>query len=397
MQGNVLVVNCGSSSVKFAVIVADRGDIVAEGAAERLFLPDSVLKASRNGEAGESTPLGDNADHRGAMRAIVEFIAHAGLNDAIVAVGHRVVHGGEAFAESVVIDSDVLAAITAHQHLAPLHNPANLRGIEAAQAAFPDLPNVAVFDTAFHQTMPEQAYLYPLPYALYTEHGIRRYGFHGSSHRFVSAEAAKMLERELGDTNVISAHLGNGCSICAIQGGRSVDTSMGLTPLEGLVMGTRSGDVDPSLPHYLEEQLGYTSQQVNDLYNKESGLLGLSGLSNDCRSLEEAASGGNPRAQLALDIFCYRLAKYVASYMVAAAPLHALILTGGIGENSAYVRESLLRLLEPLGYRLDHAANNHCRFGEAGNIAGKGSPPVLVIPTNEEWVIAADAARLASA
>ncbi|MEH6591460.1 MAG: acetate kinase [Halioglobus sp.] len=393
-SGQVLVINCGSSSVKFAIIVADSGAIVAEGVAERLFSDHSELRTAISEHSGQASALGDNAGHSEAMTAIVGFIQQAGLDQDIIAVGHRVVHGGEAFAESVIIDGDVRAAITAHQHLAPLHNPANLKGIEAAEAAFSNLPHVAVFDTAFHQTMPERAYLYALPHHLYTDYGVRRYGFHGSSHRYVSGEAANILQQPVAQTNVISAHLGNGCSICAVRGGKSVDTSMGLTPLEGLVMGTRSGDVDPSVPLFLEQQLGYNAEQVNDLYNKESGLLGLSGLSNDCRTLEEAALAGNTRAQLALDIFSYRLAKYVASYMVATAPLHALILTGGIGENSSYIREALLRLLEPLGYQLDHGANNHCRFGIAGQISAKDSPTVLVIPTNEEWVIAADAARL---
>jgi acetate kinase len=397
VSGQVLVINCGSSSVKFALIVADSGAIVAEGVAERLFSEDSILRTTISEQSGQASALGDNAGHGEAMTAIVEFILQADLDHDIIAVGHRVVHGGEAFAQSVIIDSAVRSAISAHQHLAPLHNPANLKGIEAAEAAFPNFPHVAVFDTAFHQTMPERAYLYALPLKLYTDYGVRRYGFHGSSHRYVSGEAARTLQQPLDQTNVISAHLGNGCSICAIRGGKSVDTSMGLTPLEGLVMGTRSGDVDPSLPLFLEQQLGYTPEQVDDLYNKQSGLLGLSGLSNDCRTLEEAALAGNTKAQLALDIFCYRLAKYVASYMIATAPLHALVLTGGIGENSSYVRETLLRLLEPLGYRLDHGANNHCRFGVAGQISAKDSPTVLVIPTNEEWVIAADAARLAQA
>jgi acetate kinase len=395
MSGQVLVINCGSSSVKFAVIVADSGEIIAEGVAERLFSENSELRTTISEQSGKARALGDNAGHDDAMTAIVEFIQEAELDLGILAVGHRVVHGGEAFAKSVIINSEVRSAITAHQHLAPLHNPANLKGIEAAEAAFPNLPHVAVFDTAFHQTMPERAYLYALPHALYQDYGVRRYGFHGSSHLFVSGEAAHMLQQPVDQTNVISAHLGNGCSICAVRGGKSVDTSMGLTPLEGLVMGTRSGDVDPSLTLFLEQQLGYDAERVNALYNTESGLLGLSGLSNDCRTLEEAALAGNARAQLALDIFCYRLAKYVASYMVATAPLHALVLTGGIGENSSYIRESLLRLLEPLGYQLDHAANNHCRFGVAGQISAKDSPRVLVIPTNEEWVIAADAARLA--
>ncbi len=390
-----MVVNCGSSSVKFAVIVADNGAIVAEGAAERLFSSKSTLNGRIDGDATPVRPLGDNAGHGAAMAAIVDIIGGAGLADGIVAVGHRVAHGGEAFAESVIINASVLEAITANKHLAPLHNPANLEGIAAAQAAFPKLPHIAVFDTAFHQTMPEKAFLYALPYELYSEHGVRRYGFHGSSHRFVSTEAARMLKKAPDDSNFICVHLGNGCSICAVKGGQSADTSMGLTPLEGLVMGTRSGDLDPSLSQFLEQHMGYNAQEVNDLYNKKSGLLGISGISNDCRTLEKAALEGDRRAQLALDIFCYRLAKYIAGYMIVSFPLDALVLTGGIGENSAYIREAVLRLLEPLGYELDQTANEHCRFGVAGKISTAESHSVLVIPTNEEWVIARDAARLA--
>ncbi|MEH6584197.1 MAG: acetate kinase [Halioglobus sp.] len=394
-QGQVLVINCGSSSVKFAIIIAETGTTIAEGIAERLFSSAAVFKPALGQHNEQKRQLQGNAAHSEAMQAIVQFIREQGLGDKLVAVGHRVVHGGEAFAESVRIDEAVLAAIAAHSHLAPLHNPANLKGIEAAMEAFPELPHIAVFDTAFHQSMPEQAFLYALPYELYSQHGIRRYGFHGSSHRYVSAEAAKILGKPLEDCNVISVHLGNGCSLCAVKNGKSVDTSMGLTPLEGLVMGTRCGDLDPSLSLHLEQQLGYSAQQVNDLYNKDSGLLGLSGISNDCRSLEKAAGEGNRRAQLALEIFCYRLAKYIAGYMVATHPLDALVLTGGIGENSTYIRETLLGLLLPLGYEVDPAANSQYRFGAAGSISTKDSRKVLVIPTNEEWVIAADAARLA--
>ncbi|MEH6593693.1 MAG: acetate/propionate family kinase, partial [Halioglobus sp.] len=272
IQNQVLVINCGSSSVKFAVIIADTGATIAEGIAERLFSNAAVFKPTLGQHHEPKRQLQGNAAHGEGMQAIVQFIREQGLDDKLVAVGHRVVHGGEAFAESVRIDEEVLAAIDAHRHLAPLHNPANLKGIEAAREAFPELPHIAVFDTAFHQSMPKQAFLYALPYQLYSQHGIRRYGFHGSSHRYVSAEAAKMLGKPVEDCNVISVHLGNGCSLCAVKNGKSVDTSMGLTPLEGLVMGTRCGDLDPSLSLHLEQQLGYSAQQVNDLYNKDSGL-----------------------------------------------------------------------------------------------------------------------------
>lgn len=396
MRGNVLVVNCGSSSVKFAVMKPECGTVVAQGVAERLLSQNSNLKFIGEGATEQTVPLGNDANHHTAILAIVDLVKQAQLDETIIAIGHRVVHGGEAFAESVLIDEAVLEAIAAHQHLAPLHNPVNLQGITAAKTAFPALPHIAVFDTAFHQSMPETAYLYALPYELYIDHGVRRYGFHGSSHRYVTGEAANMLGKVAQDCNFISAHLGNGCSLCAVVAGKSVDTSMGLTPLEGLTMGTRSGDLDPSLTPFLEDHLGYTGKQVNTLYNKDSGLLGISGLSNDCRTLERAAAEGNTRAQLALDIFCYRLAKYIASYTIAAYPLDALILTGGIGENSVFMRAKLLQLLQPLGYRLDPDANKNLSSGTAGHIHQENSPPVLVIPTNEEWVIAADAARIAT-
>jgi acetate kinase len=395
MRGNVLVINCGSSSIKFVVLQPDTGNVVAHGVAERLLSQNSNLKFFGEATPEQTLQLANNTDHHSAMLAIVDLIQQTQLDETMIAVGHRVVHGGEVFSESVLIDEEVLAAIAAHQHLAPLHNPANLQGIAAAKAAFPVIPHVAVFDTAFHQSMPETAYLYALPYELYSDHGVRRYGFHGSSHRYVTGEAANMLGRAAQDCNFISAHLGNGCSLCAVVAGKSVDTSMGFTPLEGLTMGTRSGDLDPSLTAFLEDHLGYTGQQVNTLYNKDSGLLGISGLSNDCRTLEQAAAKGNSRAQLALDIFGYRLAKYIASYTVAAYPLDALILTGGIGENSTYLRAKLLQLLHPLGYRLDAGANESCTSGAAGRIHQEDSPAVLVIPTNEEWVIASDAARIA--
>lgn len=396
MQENVLVINCGSSSVKFAIIQSDTGNVVAHGIAERLLSQNSELKFSGETIQEQTLILANNTNHHSAMSVIVDLIQQTQLDKTMIAVGHRVVHGGEAFAESVLIDDTVLAAIEAHQHLAPLHNPANLQGITAAKAAFPAIPHIAVFDTAFHQSMPETAYLYALPYELYSDHGVRRYGFHGSSHRYVTGEAADMLGKAVQDCNFISAHLGNGCSLCAVVAGKSVDTSMGLTPLEGLTMGTRCGDLDPSLSAFLEDNLGYTGEQVNSLYNKDSGLLGISGLSNDCRTLELSAAEGNSRAQLALDIFCYRLAKYIASYMIAAYPLDALILTGGIGENSTYMRAKLLQLLQPLGYRLDKSANENCTSGAAGHIHQEDSPTVLVIPTNEEWVIASDAARIAT-
>jgi acetate kinase len=279
--------------------------------------------------------------------------------------------------------------------MAPLHNPANVKGIKSAQLAFPHLPHVAVFDTAFFQTLPPHAYLYALPYTLYTEHGIRAYGFHGTSHYFVSQRAAHMLNKDYATCNLITAHLGNGCSIAAIKQGKAIDTSMGFTPLEGLIMGTRSGDIDPSVPGFLINQLGYTATEVDTLLNKASGLKGISQLTNDCRELEQQASKGNLQAQLALDMFCYRLVKYIGGYMAVVGPLDALVFTGGIGENSSYIRSKVIQQLAHLGLVINEGLNAEMRFGKSGIISNKNSVCVMAIPTNEELVIAQDTAKIA--
>ncbi|WP_462158206.1 acetate kinase [Pseudoalteromonas sp. GB56] len=392
---HVLVLNCGSSSLKFAVMNAETGEELLSGLAERLLNDDATIKYKIAGSKHQNA-LPSNADHKVAIDTLVALINERALADNIIAVGHRVVHGGEHFTGSQVITSDVLAAIKHTAQLAPLHNPANLTGIEAAQAAFPALPQVAVFDTAFHQTMPKQAYLYALPYSLYKEHGVRRYGFHGTSHNFVSAQAVKALALNAHDHRIITAHLGNGCSVCAIKNGASVDTSMGLTPLEGVVMGTRSGDIDPGLFDYLTVQLGYSAQDVSTMLNKESGLLGISELSNDCRTIEEAYLEGHEQATLALDIFCYRLAKQIAAYLVPLSGLDALVFTGGIGENSDIIRGKVLAHLSFLGWQVDPQRNTDARFGKEGIITTDSSPiTALVMPTNEEWMICQDAARLA--
>ncbi|MGL4900407.1 MAG: acetate kinase, partial [Shewanella sp.] len=309
----VLVLNCGSSSLKFAVIDAQTGDDQISGLAECFGLEDSRIKWKINGAKHEAA-LGAFTAHREAVEFIVNKIlaGQPELAAQIQAVGHRIVHGGEKFTRSMIIDDNVIKGIEDCASLAPLHNPAHLIGIRAAMASFPKLPQIAVFDTAFHQSMPERAYIYALPYKLYREHGIRRYGMHGTSHLFVSREAAKLLNKPLAETNVICAHLGNGASVTAVKGGKSVDTSMGLTPLEGLVMGTRCGDIDPSIIYHLVHQLDYTLEEVNNLMNKQSGLLGISELTNDCRGIEEGYADGHKGATLALDIFCYRLAKYIA-------------------------------------------------------------------------------------
>ncbi|MCQ8881729.1 acetate kinase [Pseudoalteromonas shioyasakiensis] len=392
---HVLVLNCGSSSLKFAILDATTSDEVISGLAERLGSDTPSIKYKYNGEK-QLIELAKGQAHDAAINKLVYLVKNLGLEDKLVAVGHRVVHGGEHFTESVLIDNDVLIEIEKTAALAPLHNPANLLGIRTAQQAFSTLPQIAVFDTAFHQTMPKIAYLYALPYSLYKEHGVRRYGFHGTSHYYVAGEAAKLLGKERQQTNVISAHLGNGCSVCAIKDGKSVDTSMGLTPLEGLVMGTRSGSIDPGLFTFLTQQLNYSVQEIDDLLNKQSGLLGISELSNDCRTIEEAAVEGHPQANLALDIFCYRLAKQIAAFLVPLQRLDALIFTGGIGENSDIIRDKVILHLGFLGLECDEAANLAARFGKEGLISkGQAHVKAFVIPTNEEWVIANDAARIA--
>ncbi|MGI2854697.1 acetate kinase [Shewanella algae] len=391
----VLVLNCGSSSLKFAVMDALTGDDQISGLAECFGLENSRIKWKHNGEKHEAT-LGAFTAHREAVEFIVNQILAPlpELASQILAVGHRIVHGGEKFTHSVIIDDQVIKGIEDCASLAPLHNPAHLIGIRAAMASFPSLPQVAVFDTAFHQSMPERAFVYALPYKLYREHGIRRYGMHGTSHLFVSREAAKVLGKELADTNVICAHLGNGASVTAVKGGKSVDTSMGLTPLEGLVMGTRCGDIDPSIIYHLVHQLGYTLEEVNNLLNKQSGLLGISELTNDCRGIEEGYAEGHKGATLALEIFCYRLAKYIASYTVPLGRLDAVVFTGGIGENSDIIRKKVLELLSIFNFQVDDERNLAARFGNGGIITKDEGTLAMVIPTNEEWVIAEDAISL---
>ena len=391
----VLVLNCGSSSLKFAIIDAQTGDDKISGLAECFGLENSRIKWKTDGEKHEAA-LGAFTAHREAVEYIVNKIlaGQPELAAEIQAVGHRIVHGGEKFTRSMIIDESVIKGIEDCASLAPLHNPAHLIGIRAAIASFPKLPQVAVFDTAFHQSMPDHAYIYALPYKLYREHGIRRYGMHGTSHLFVSREAAKMLNKPIEETNVICAHLGNGASVTAIKGGKSVDTSMGLTPLEGLVMGTRCGDIDPSIIYHLVHQLGYTLEEVNNLMNKQSGLLGISELTNDCRGIEEGYADGHKGATLALEIFCYRLAKYIASYTVPLGRLDAVVFTGGIGENSDLIREKVLNMLAIFNFHVDSERNKAARFGKQGIITQDKGTIAMVIPTNEEWVIAEDSIRL---
>lgn len=393
----VLVLNCGSSSLKFAVINADNGSEIISGLAECFNLPDARLKWKIAGKK-KSTNLPPHSAHSAAISHIVEQIIkkEAGLTEQFVAVGHRIVHGGEKFTESVLIDDNVLESIEECSSLAPLHNPAHALGIRAAQAAFPTLPQVAVFDTAFHQTMPAKAFMYALPYNLYKEYSIRRYGMHGTSNLFVTHEAAKILNKPVDGLNVICAHLGNGASVTAIKNGKSVDTSMGLTPLDGLVMGTRCGDLDPSIIEYLITRLGYSIEGVMDMLQKQSGLLGISGISSDFRDIIAGHELGNERATLAMEMFIYRLAKYIASYAVPLGRIDAIIFTGGIGENAHIVRSKVLELLTIFGYQVDSEKNKAAILGNQGIITTDGSPIAIVIPTNEEWVIAQDSAKIVS-
>ena len=390
----ILVLNCGSSSLKGAVVNKDNGDVLLSCLAEKLNLPDAYITFKINGNK-ERVELSDAPNHTGAVGALLQELKKHGLDSRIGAVGHRVVSAGEEYSESVLIDSKVINAIERCIPLAPLHNPANLLGIRAAQEIFKGLPNVAVFDTAYHQTMPEHAYTYAIPRKYYRELHLRRYGFHGTSYRFVADETARFLGKDLKSLRLVIAHLGNGASIAAIKNGQSQDTSMGLTPLEGLVMGTRSGDIDASVYQFLADNTGMDIKEITDVLNKQSGLLGISELSNDCRTIEEEAAKGHEGAKLALEIFTYRLAKYVASMAVAAGGLDVLAFTGGIGENSDVVRAKVLGYCEFLGLKLDNDANLAARFGNAGVITAADSPvTAVVIPTNEELMIAQDTALL---
>ncbi|EGQ7976723.1 acetate/propionate family kinase [Vibrio cholerae] len=395
MSKLVLVLNCGSSSLKFAVVDAQSGEQHLSGLAECLHLPEARIKWKLDGK--HEAQLGEGAAHDEALSFIVETIlaSKPELAAQLKAIGHRVVHGGEQFTQSVLIDDAVLKGIEDCAALAPLHNPAHIIGIKAAQKAFPELKNVAVFDTAFHQTMPEEAYLYALPYNLYKEHGIRRYGMHGTSHLFIAREAAERLGKPANELNIINCHLGNGASVCAIKNGQSVDTSMGLTPLEGLVMGTRCGDIDPAIIFHLHDTLGYSVEKINTMLTKESGLLGLTEVTSDCRFVEDNY-GQKEEATRAMDVFCHRLAKYVAGYTASLdGRLDAITFTGGIGENSAPIREMVLNRLAIFGITVDSAANLKARFGGEGVITTADSRiPAMVIATNEELVIAEDTARL---
>jgi acetate kinase len=391
--GSVLVLNSGSSSVKFALIAAGTAERVLGGLADKVGTPEAVLRIQRpTGDVTEPLPDGSR---QAVIACILDRAVGPGAD--LIGAGHRVVHGGDRFSDSVLVDDDVIDAIRSFAPLAPLQNPADLTGIEAIRAARPGLPQVAVFDTAFHQTMPASAFRYAVPEEWYTRYGVRRYGFHGTSHRFVSERAAVLLGRPPGELRLVTAHLGNGCSAAAIRDGVSVDTTMGLTPLEGLVMGTRSGDIDPGVFAYLADQTGRDAAELTETLNTRSGLLGLSGTSNDMRAVQDAAARGDERARLALDVFVHRLARSVAGLVTSLERLDALVFTGGIGENSADVRGLVLARLGFLGLTEDPAANAAHGRSTGGRISRPGPVQALVVPTDEELMIARDTARLIAA
>lgn len=377
-----LVLNCGSSSIKYALISDDNATRIT-GLAENLGLDTARIKhTTLNGEKLEISIPGGN--HKFALQKILELLEQYHF----IAVGHRVVHGGREYSEAVRVDDHVLSEVKRLKVLAPLHNPAHALGIEAVQAIYPDIPQVVVFDTAFHQTMPPVAFRYPLPKNLYEEHKIRRYGFHGTSHAYVSERASSITDAS-GTHGWLTAHLGNGCSATAVYDGKSLDTSMGLTPLEGLMMGTRSGDVDPSLHIHLKRQLGMSLEDIDTMLNKESGLLGISGLSNDLRTVEQAAKEGHKDAQLAIEMFCYRVGKYLASLSCALPEFTGIVFTGGIGENSVSTRTRILEVMRHFGIKIDADKNANLVGGNEGSFHSSDSSLELwVIPTDEEGRIA---------
>jgi acetate kinase len=396
---NILVLNSGSSSVKYQMFNPEKKLLLAKGVVERIGMAGAML-THKPFDREEIRLSGEILDHKVAIEYILSILLsknHGVIKDKseIAAVGHRVVHGGERFSESELITSDVIKEIVRCMDYAPLHNPLNLKGIRATQALLPDAPQVAVFDTAFHQTMPSHAYMYGLPYVLYKRHGIRRYGFHGTSHLFVSERLSELTGKPLEEQKVITCHLGNGCSAAAIKKGKSIDTSMGFTPLEGLLMGTRSGDLDPAIVLHIMNQEELTMHEANTMLNKHSGIQGLSGISSDMREIEEEYDDNN-RARLAFNVFCYRLKKYIGSYAAAMGGLDIIVFTGGIGENSSMVRELALSELDFLGIQLDDKLNQAGEKGEREISIKESRVKIFVIPTNEELVIALDTMRIIS-
>ncbi len=390
---NILVLNCGSSSVKYQLIEADEKKTLTRGSVERIGMSGATLTNFRY-DGDEIRMAGEIVDHTSAIEYILAVLLsrnHGVINDKsdIHAIGHRVVHGGETFTDSVLITDDVIKILRENIELAPLHNPHNLRGIAACEVNLPGVPQVAVFDTSFHQKMPKKAYLYGLPYSLYSQYKIRRYGFHGTSHRYVASRAATFLGRNPGDLKIVTCHLGNGCSMAAVDQGTSVDTTMGFTPLEGLLMGTRSGDIDPSVILFIMGKEGLSLGEANTLLNKHSGLQGISGVSSDMREIITEMKNGDKKATYAFDVFTYRVRKYIGAYAAAMGGIDVVVFTGGIGENSVEVRTASCAGLEFLGITVDEALNSSKE--KEKNISKTGSrTAVLVIPTNEELVIAID-------
>lgn len=390
----ILVINCGSSSLKFSVIPRDRETPRLSGLAEKLGLHAACI-TFKDADGNKTREQLNGSSHTCALKALFARLDELALLPDVSAIGHRVAHGGNDFKHSVRLTPTIIERIRELSVLAPLHNPANLVGIDAAMTLLPELPQVAVFDTAFHQTLPPEAYTYAIPLEYLHQLQVRRYGFHGTSHRFIAAEAVARLGLNPTNHGILIAHLGNGSSVCAVKNGHSVDTSMGMTPLEGLVMGTRCGDLDFGAAAYIARCTGQTIESLYTMVNSEAGLLGLSGLSSDCRTLQEARSKGDPRATLAIDVMVHRLARHLGAHLASLHRFDALIFTGGIGENSALVRELTAERLAIFGVQLDAASNAQMVAGREGVISRPGSPVVAVIPTNEEQMIAQDAAALA--
>ena len=388
----ILVINCGSSSLKYQLFNMENEEVMVKGLVERIGIEGSRLVQKNNGDEFVIEEAMQN--HTEAVSHVFDALIDsengviASLEE-IDAVGHRFVHGGEKMTKSALITDEVKDAINEAAKFAPLHNPANLMGLKACEELLPNVPNVAVFDTAFHQTMPARTYLYGIDYKYYEEDAIRKYGFHGTSHNYITNRAADLLGKSVEETNIISAHLGNGSSITAVKEGKSFDTTMGLTPLEGLVMGTRSGDLDPAVVTYIEEKDGISASEINNILNKESGVLGVSGVSSDFRDLEDAAKGGNERAQVALDMFTTRTKRYIAGYMAEIEKVDAIVFTGGIGENSIEMREDILKGFEQFGIKIDQEANK-VRGGEHVISTEDSKVKIMVIATNEELMIARD-------
>ena len=389
----IFVVNCGSSSIKYQLLNMNGEQVLAKGLIERIGMEGSVLKHTPTGKYTVDISA-EIPDHSVGIQMALDALTNEEYGvidsmDEIDAVGHRVVHGGERFTDSVLISDDVLNGIEACAEIAPLHNPPNLYGIKACMRLMYNTPQVAVFDTAFHQTMPKVAYLYGLPYEMYVKYGQRRYGFHGTSHKYVAQQAAEMMGEHMSDLRFITCHLGNGASIAAIKYGKSIDTSMGYTPLEGLVMGTRSGEIDPAIIPFLMEKENMNAQQIDDYLNRRSGILGISGLSSDFRDLESAANRGDERSQLAIDIFAYKVKKYIGGYVAAMGGVDAIIFTAGLGENSPFMRDKICNGLEYLGTRIDPELNK-LRGKQMEISIKRARVKIFVIPTNEELVIARD-------